>query len=153
MENSENNWIESLNEEQRERVFSAMRRIGEIAGDIGVIMKRYAIAGDMIPVGSCDFDEKLKYYVLNHFLRCLGQGHDPQASLQDSWMQSRKHIADHNRRRINEMEWKRWQAHGDGWLESAFRLILDAVPELAIAWPQKDESLNALDGIKKIRTF
>jgi len=143
-QSAESNWLESLTEDQRERVFGAMRSIGMRAGDMGEIMKRYASAGDMIPLGGGDFDEKLKYYVLTHFLRRLGEGHSPQSSLEDSWIQSRKHIADHNRRRPKEIEWRRWQGHGDTWLDDAFRLILDAVPELAIKWPQKDEALDAL---------
>lgn len=127
------NYLQSLHSDDRERVFQAMRSIGERAE---VFRSRYRslCPGPLkIPVGATHYDELFRMESLDHFLRKLRAGYTPKESHRLTTITVNEFIDRWNKSGhggcafINKpSELDRWPGMCDALLDWALALILEA---------------------------
>lgn len=120
--NSTNNWLNALPQDKQEKVFGAMRHIGEVCYPA----ESNSLPGDVLAVGGGGFDKALPCEVLSFFLRCLREGNSPVDAAEASKDYSRQLIQSHNAQRPNDLNWGRWQGAGDAKVDWALRIVLNA---------------------------
>lgn len=117
------NWIESLYPQERERVFEAMRRIGERVEVSFIAMRKLGAPAGTIPVGAAAFDEFLSGEGPAVFLRALRNGEAPEDAEIQAKEWARGAIKIHNAKRPTQFDWARDEIAGDGPIERARRDI------------------------------
>lgn len=117
------NWIESLYPLEQERVFAAMRGIGERSEQVFIAMRKLGAPAGTIPVGAAAFDEFLKGEGPAVFLRALRNGATPSEAEGKAKEWAREAIHTHNAKRPTQIDWGRDEISGDGPIEWALRDI------------------------------
>ncbi len=128
-----NNWLKSLSDDQRERVFVVMRSLEDTVESAHNKMLKLRPPQGTIGVGSADFDPALKFESLSAFLRALNKGTQPDTALAEAKQLAREMIKNWNERGVKgragivgKFEMRRWEGSADAYLDDAWRGVLNA---------------------------
>lgn len=121
MNATETKWLQSLESDIRERVFAAMRAIGNRTEDASKHERVLRPPHGTVGVGAADFDEFIKAEGPMVFLRGLRTGARPEDAETEAKDWAREAISAHNQKRPKDINWARADITGDGPIERARR--------------------------------
>ncbi len=113
-------YFESLNEEDRETLFSHMRHIDQGAQRLEAEHRRLSPRYGQIAVGAGAFDPWLKSAVMQEYLSSLRKGQTPIQAKVKAIEYGRLCVQKHNEKR-KDINWQRWIDSGTALAEQLYR--------------------------------
>jgi hypothetical protein len=118
-------WLDTLEPNQREAVFAAMRDIRTQAEVHNKAAQKLTPPTGQIPVGAAAFDEVIGRESREAFLRALNKGMTPQAAAEAAKADVKVAVQRHNAKR-KDIGWQRWEGSADATIDDQMRRVLRA---------------------------
>jgi hypothetical protein len=125
--NENENWIKSLDEEKRLKVFQVMIDLGQKCFFYIKKEKELTPPFGTTPVGNASFEWFLKQEVTRDFLQNIRNGLSPAVAEEKTKEYSREIISKNNEKWKKEMSAIRWEGSGDATIESCSAMIRNSM--------------------------
>lgn len=116
-------WLNSLEQERRDRVYGAMRTIRERSDQYDANYRKLAPRAGELAVGAADWDEWHRSDILATFLNKLYEGMEPDDAKDRAEFEAYRNVRAHNKQRPKDVNWQRWEESGFDVINWAWRLV------------------------------